>query len=266
MSQNIHLLSNAGIGLPTDLWVPATPRVKPEESRQVAFGIARSLKDNRYELSIEGYHKTMSNLIEYKEGAGFLGLDTDWQNKIESGSGRSYGVELFLERKVGRLTGWLGYTLSWTDRLFEGLNAGERFPYRYDRRHDASLVWNYRLSEGTALSGTWVYGTGNAVSLPIATYPSLRLEGYGFTDAQDIEYYPQRNNIRMKSYHRLDIGIRFNRGTSDRERALTIGIYNIYSRKNPFFYFMSTDRDGNPVVKQTSLFPIIPAISYTYGF
>jgi hypothetical protein len=263
MSQNIHLLSNAGIGLPTDLWVPATPRVKPQKSRQLAFGLARSLFDCGYELSLEAYHKTMDNLIEYKEGAGFLGFDTDWQNKIETGSGRSYGIELFLEKKFGRLTGWLGYTISRTDRLFEGLNAGERFPYRYDRRHDISLVGNYRLSEGTELSGTWVYGTGNAVSLPIATYPSLRLDGY-YTE--DIEYYPARNNIRMKAYHRLDLGIRFAKSNSERERALTIGIYNLYSRKNPFFYFFSTDSAGNPVVKQASLFPIIPAISYTYGF
>lgn len=263
MSQNIHLLSNAGIGLPTDLWVPATPRVKPEESRQFAFGLARSLFNYRYELSLEAYHKTMDNLIEYKEGAGFLGFDTDWQNKVETGSGRSIGIELFLEKKLGRLTGWLGYTLSRTDRLFEGLNEGDRFPYRYDRRHDISLVGNYHLSEGIELSGTWVYGTGNAISLPIATYPSLRLDGY-YTE--DIEYYPERNNIRMKAYHRLDIGIRFAKSNSERERALTIGIYNLYSRKNPFFYFMSTDSVGSPVVKQASLFPIIPAISYTYGF
>jgi len=264
MSQNIHLLSNVGIGLPTDLWVPATSRIKPQESRQIAWGIAKTLKDGRYELSIEGYHKTMDNLIEYKEGASFLGFDTDWQNKVETGTGRSYGVELFLEKKAGHLTGWLGYTLSWTNRLFENLNDGERFPYRYDRRHDLSLVGNYQLKEGIQLSGTWIYGTGNAVSLPIATYPSLSFGGYFYNE--DIDYYPERNNIRMKAYHRFDLGIRFLKGSSDKERTLTLGIYNLYSRKNPFFYFYSTNHDGDPVVKQASLFPIIPAISYTYGF
>jgi hypothetical protein len=264
MSQNIHLLSNVGIGLPTDLWVPATSRIKPQKSRQIAWGIAKTLKDGRYELSIEGYHKTMDNLIEYKEGASFLGFDTDWQNKVETGTGRSYGVELFLEKKTGRLTGWLGYTLSWTNRLFENLNNGERFPYRYDRRHDLSLVGNYQLKEGIQLSGTWIYGTGNAVSLPIATYPSLSFGGYFYNE--DIDYYPERNNIRMKAYHRFDLGIRFLKGRSDKERTLTLGIYNLYSRKNPFFYFYSTNHDGDPVVKQASLFPIIPAISYTYGF
>ncbi len=267
MTQYIHLLSNSGIGMPTDLWVPSTDRIKPQESRQIAFGLARSLKDNKYELSVESYHKTMDNLIGYKEGADFLGLDTDWQNKVEVGSGRSYGVELFVQKKSGRTTGWLGYTISWTDRHFEGLNLGKRFSYRYDRRHDIALVFNRQLSKGVELSGTWVYGTGNAISLPVATYPSAslvdRFYGYFFNE---VDYYPEKNSVRMRAYHRLDLTIRFIKRRGIREKVWTIGIYNAYSRKNPFFYFFSKDRVGNPVVKQASLFPIIPAVSFSFGF
>ena len=266
MSQYIHLLSNAGIGLPTDLWVPATNKVKPQGSKQIALGLARSLKDKQYELSIETYYKTMDNLIGYKDGAEFLGLDTDWQNKIEVGSGRSYGLEIFVQKKRGRTTGWLGYTLSWTDRLFENLNFGKRYPYRYDRRHDIAIVFNHQLSRGVELSGTWIYGTGNAISIPEATYPTAVLpNSFRFFDGL-IDYLPDRNGVRMRSYHRLDLAIRFiKRKDSNERRVWTIGIYNAYSRKNPFFYFFSTDQAGNPVVKQASLFPIIPAISYSRG-
>lgn len=264
MRQYIHLLSNVGIGMPTDLWVPATDRVKPQESKQVAFGLARSLKENQYELSIESYYKTMDHLIGYKDGADFFGLDTDWQNKVEMGSGRSYGLELFVQKKEGRTTGWLGYTLSWSDRKFENLNFGKRFPFRYDRRHDIAMVVNHQISEGIELSGTWIYGTGNAISMPVATYPSTNLiNSFGYYG--DINYYADRNGIRMRSYHRLDLAIRFVKRKGLNERVWTIGIYNTYSRRNPFFYFFSTDTAGNPVVKQASLFPIIPAISYSFG-
>lgn len=263
MSQYIHLLSNAGIGLPTDLWVPATNKVKPQGSKQIALGLARSLKDKQYELSVETYYKTMDNLIGYKDGAEFLGLDTDWQNKIEVGSGRSYGLEIFVQKKRGRTTGWLGYTLSWTDRLFENLNFGNRYPYRYDRRHDIAVVFNHQLSKGVELSGTWIYGTGNAISIPVATYPTAVLPNtFRFFDGT-VDYLPDRNGVRMRSYHRLDLAIRFIKRKNSNERVWTIGIYNAYSRKNPFFYFFSTDQAGNPVVKQASLFPIIPAISYS---
>jgi hypothetical protein len=267
MNQHIHLLSNVGIGLPTDLWLPSTERVRPQESKQVAFGVARSFSRNKFELSVECYYKTMDNLIEYKEGADFAGLDVDWQNKIEVGSGRSYGAELFVQKKHGRITGWLGYTLSWTDRRFENISSGRRFPSRYDRRNDAAFTFNYQLSGSLHFSGTWVYGTGNAISLPIATYPSEpQILSYAGNFGEQIEYLPERNSLRMRAYHRLDLAIQFIKHKGTRERILTVGLYNTYSRRNPFFYFLSNDRAGNPVIKQVSLFPIIPAISYRFGF
>ena len=158
MRQYIHLLSNSTVGLPTDLWLPATERVRPQQSRQFGVGLARQFKD-QYEFSVEGYYKTMTNLIEYREGASFLvgfGESEDWQDKVEIGRGWSYGAELFVQKKRGRTTGWIGYTLSWTKRRFDRLNEGRTFPHRYDRRHDLALVLTRQLTPSTNFSLTWV--------------------------------------------------------------------------------------------------------------
>ena len=280
MTQYIHLLSNSGIGLPTDLWVPTTKRILPQKGQQAALGFAKSFyyKDELYEISIEGYYKTMTGLTEYKEGSDFLGLKADWQDKIETGNGRSYGGEIFIQKKSGNTTGWLGYTLSWTDRQFDGLNFGERFPFRYDRRHDIALAITHSFSNGIDLSAVWVYGTGNAITLGIAEYrssPSPVGEFYYRYDEFDSEdynynnitFYNKRNGFRMADYHRLDISVSFKWGENDRNK-FTIGVYNAYSRKNPFFYYFDRDweNNGKRVLKQVSLFPILPAISYSYKF
>jgi len=264
MTQYIHLLSNSGIGLPTDLWVPATDKVKPLQGQQIGLGLARSFINNQMEFSIEGYYKTMNNLVAYKEGSSFIGLDTDWQNKIETGKGRSYGIELFLQKKHGKTTGWIGYTLSWTDRQFAGLNFGKRFPFRFDRRHDISLTMVHSFTKKIELSGSWIYGTGNAISLGIGRYNGLSNINNA-NEFQDIIYYNERNGFRMTAYHRLDLGLRFKWGQSPRTRIFTIGIYNAYSRRNPFFYYFS-QKNNKKVLKQVSLFPIIPAISYSFKF
>ncbi|MBT1686846.1 TonB-dependent receptor [Dawidia soli] len=169
MAQYIHLLVNSGIGLPTDLWVPSTDRVKPQLSDQVAFGIATTRKG--IELSVEGYYKWMKNLIEYKDGVGFLDIDSRWENKIESGRGKSYGAEVFIEKKMGRSTGWISYTWSKSTRTFANLNFGNTFPYRYDRRHTIALVYAIAVNERVDFSAVWVYNTGNAITLPTSTYP-----------------------------------------------------------------------------------------------
>jgi len=268
MTQYIHLLSNSGIGLPTDLWLPSTKIVQPQQARQVALGLARSFRNGQIEFSAEGYYKSLQNIIEYKEGSDFLGLETDWQQKIEIGQGRSYGVEFFLQKKQGRTTGWLGYTLAWADRQFDNLNFGRRFPFRYDRRHDIALVLTRMIKPGIELSGTWVYGTGNAISMGVARYSGVN--GLLYSDFGDfwseIIYYKERNGFRMGAYHRLDLGIRFIKRRENRERIWTLGLYNAYSRKNPFFYYFDTEDGERRVLKQVSLFPIIPAISYSRSF
>ena len=267
MRQNIHLLTNVGVGLPTDLWLPATEKARPQMSRQVAAGISRTVLDGTVDLSIESYYKTMDNLIAYKEGASFLGINEDWQDKIEFGEGRSYGVELFMHKKTGRTNGWLGYTLSWSDRQFDELNFGRRFSYRYDRRHDLSLAFTHQLSRNIDLSGAWIYGTGNSITLPTATYKPPEANGRtGLEYYEDIFYYAQRNGIRMGAYHRLDLSLQYYRRRTGGERFWTFGLFNAYSRRNPFFYFRETDYEGNRTIKQVSLFPVIPAISYTRTF
>ncbi len=163
--QYTHLVSNAGTTLPTDLWVPSTFRVKPQKSWLYAAGVFKNFKDNMYETSVEFYYKTMENQIEYKEGYTPNTLE-DTENSFVFGKGWSYGAEFFINKTRGRLTGWIGYTLSWTWRKFPDLNFGEKYPAKYDRRNDMSIVAMYQLNKRWKLSGTFVYGSGNAASLP----------------------------------------------------------------------------------------------------
>lgn len=272
MSQYIHLLTNSGIGLPTDLWVPSTNRVEPQRSNQYALGIAKSFKD--FEFTLEGYYKQMSNLIEYREGASYLEIESNWQDKVISGKGESYGAELFVQKKYGRWNGWAGYTLAWNFRQFEEVNDGRRFPYHYDRRHDVNLIVSYTPRKGLEYSLGWVFGTGNAISLPKSKYPSISEAG-SFYEYQVIEYYGGRNQFRMNDYHRLDISATWTKPKRWGERAWTLGLYNAYNHKNPFFIDQRTKADYNPVTReydytgefvQYSLFPLIPSITYSFKF
>lgn len=262
MNQYVHLLSNSGIGLPTDLWVSSTDRVKPQTSQQLAIGATTSLWGNKFEFSAESYYKLMNNLIEYKEGASFIS-NTDWQNTVETdGEGEAYGLELLFRRKKGKTTGWVGYTLAWTNRRFSNLNDGDWFPYRYDRRHDISVVLNHRFSEKFDLGLTWVYGTGNSFTAPIA---QIMLQSpWGGTETFD--RFSDRNGLRMPAYHRLDLGFNWHKKTKWGQRTWNISVYNAYSRQNPFFLYLSQNSNGERRINQVSLFPIIPSISYQFKF
>ncbi len=285
MKQYIHLLSNTGISLPTDLWVPVTDRVKPQTSRQVALGIVRDLDKHDVAVSLEGYFKTMKNVLGYKEGASFIELlEPDdvtvptWQDNVTAGRAWSYGAEFLVQKKEGRFTGWIGYTLSWTKLQFDSLNFGREFFARYDRRHDISVVAMYKLNDHINLSGTWVYGTGNAVTLPLSQYQAVyhRLETnanmnqvdydyYGILYSLEAEEFGEKNNFRMRAYHRLDAGIQFHKQKKWGERIWEISVYNAYCRLNPFFYFYeSTQVYGR--LKQVSIFPVIPSFSYSFKF
>jgi hypothetical protein len=271
MMQFIHLLTNAGVGLPTDLWVPSTDIIKPQSSWQVATGIARTLKwnENSYEFSAEGYYKHMKNIIEYKGGASFLTPGADWQQQVEAGEGWSYGTELFVQKKTGKTTGWIGYTLSWTNRRFTEINFGETFPYKYDRRHDLSVVLSHNFTKKIDFAVTWIYGTGNAITLPLARYASYEDTQFNYGDGgyfNELQYYGSRNSFRMRAYHRLDVGLNFKTNRKWGETAWNISVYNAYSRRNPYFYYFGTDQMGNRKIKQVSLFPIIPSVSYSFKF
>tara|TARA_Y100001954_G_scaffold55795_2_gene60012 strand:- start:1846 stop:4209 length:2364 start_codon:yes stop_codon:yes gene_type:complete len=266
MQQYIHLLTNGGVGLPTDLWVPVTQNIKPQKSDQIALGIAKTL-NNRYLFSIEGYYKWMDGLIEYKDGASFLGSETKWYDKVESGKGTSYGVEIFVHKKTGRTQGWVGYTLSFTDRHFDNLNFGKSFPYKYDRRHDLSFVFTQKIDSLWDFSMTWVYGTGNALTLPIERYLGLpNNDGYGYIYPTEIEHYDEKNSFRMASYHRLDVGFKNAKKTKWGERTWSFGVYNAYNRQNPFYYYFGYDRNNNRALKRVSLFPFLPSVSWGFKF
>lgn len=297
MNQYIHLISNTGISLPTDLWVPTTDRIKPQQSQQAALGLVKDISRHNLSFSIEGYYKKMNNTLSYKEGATFLTFDdpgtasyVDWQNNVTAGHSWSYGIEFLLQKKEGRLTGWIGYTLSWTQMQFDSINFGRKYFARYDRRHDISVVASYKLNNHITLSGTWVYGTGNAVTLPSAEYftmerfPNSYLPSpYGYHNPIYQFYrtggmyndFSEKNNFRMAPYHRLDIGIQFHKMKKWGERIWEISVYNAYNRKNPFLYYSSSKTVGDlqtnqlnriGILKQVSLFPIIPSVTYSFKF
>lgn len=269
MAQFVHLLTNAGLGLPTDLWVPSTDKIGPQESWQVAAGYFKNLGYG-LEFSAEAYYKNMEGVIEYQDGASFLNTSEDWQDKVVAGEGRSYGLELLLQKKIGRTTGWVGYTLSKTERRFDEINFGEWFPFRYDRRHDISVTAVHKLSDRIDLSGTWVFGSGSFVTVPTQRYQ------HSFTVINDtntsygglsLDYFESRNNFQMRNYHRMDVGINFNKPKKWGERTWNVSIYNVYSRLNPFYMDISYNYEQQRnQLRQFSLFPIVPSVSYRFSF
>jgi len=270
MNQYLNLLSNSSIGLPTDLWLPVTDSIKPQNSYQYAAGFAYSLT-NQIDISIEGFYKNMTNLIEYKEGASFLSFSDDWQQKIEIGKGDSYGIEFLIEKSAGKFTGWIGYTLSYSNRLFPNLNGGKEFPYKYDRRHDISVVLTYKFSDRLDLGLTWVYGTGNAVTLvsdkfEIASSPELSNNGYSSYGQGLAGSFESRNAFRMPSYQRLDLGINLHKQKKHGLRTWSFGVYNAYNHQNPFMLTIEENENKPSKLMQYSLFPIIPSFSYRYEF
>lgn len=268
MYQYVHLLTNANVGLPTDLWVPSTASITPQTAYQGAVGIARTFKDQGLEFSVEGYYKYMTGLLEYQEGAAFLAERSDWQNKVVQGDGWAYGSEFFLQKKFGKTTGWIGYTLSWNKRKFEELNNGNIFPYKYDRRHDASLVIAHEFNKKVDVGLVWVFGTGNATTLPIANYQGNvmnQLSQLGYPTM--VDHISPRNGYRLNPYHRLDLSINLNKELKKFTRTWSFSVYNVYSRRNPYFVFFEYDARSNlRVFKQVSLFPIIPSVAYRFKF
>jgi hypothetical protein len=278
MNQYIHLLSNNNISLPTDLWAPVTKRIVPMESHQAALGVFYNLK-NFIDLSVEGYYKTMNNIIEYKDGATFLDINTGWEDKVSMGRGWAYGVECLAQKTVGKTTGWIGYTWAKSERLFDRpgqeINFGKVFPAKYDRRHDLSLVVLHKFSEKIDISGTWVYSTGDCATLGLQNYRGLGFtEEYGYSYNDELSYIDQRNNYRKPAYHRLDLGINFHKKKKHGTRTWNISVYNVYNRNNPFFVYSgskdiplsSGEYRSKKVLKQISIFPIIPSITYIYSF
>ena len=262
--QYIHLVSNAGTTLPTDIWVPSTYKVKPQISFLYAAGLFKNFKDNTYETSVEVYYKQMQNQIEYQEGYTPNSLD-DTENSFAFGKGWSYGTEFFINKARGKLTGWVGYTLSWTWRKFAALNFGEKYPAKYDRRNDLSVVGIYELNKKWKLSATFVYGSGNATTLPQRFY---------IVNGILTQEYSRINEYRLPAYHRLDLSAILTPKKNEKRKwksEWVFSVYNTYSRQNPYFVYF--DQNGSALngtltiqAKQVSLFPIIPAITWNFKF
>lgn len=261
--QYIHLVSNSANTLPTDLWVPSTYIVKPQVSWLYAAGLFRNFKDNMYETSLELYYKDLRNQVEYKEG--YTPSLNDPEEEFTFGKGWSYGGELLINKVKGRFTGWLGYTLSWSFRKFSMLNDGDRYPVKYDRRHDMSAVGNYELNKKWKFGAVFVYGTGNAMTLP---------ERFYIINGVLTQEYSRINQYRMKSYHRLDISATYTPQPKKKRKVegyWVFSIYNLYSRLNPYFIYF--DQEGSPYngtlkveARQVSLFPILPAVTWNFRF
>ena len=272
MSQNLHLLTSSTIGLPTDLWVPSTDSIPPQYSEQFAAGVFLNFL-NQYSVSVETFYKTMENLIEYKDGADYFSQNTTWERKVEIGSGEAYGLEFFLEKKLGETTGWIGYTLSWSKRQFDNINYGDEFAYKYDRRHDISFVLTHKFNDNYDIGLTWVYGSGNTTTLSLEKYLAGGTTYYDeysntiYFNPELVDLYQARNSYRMPAYHRLDLSINAHKEVDYGTRTWSLGVYNAYNRKNALFlnleYSYSTERYN--LIKY-SFFPIIPSISYKLSF
>ena len=262
--QYINLANISSLSLPTDTWVPASSVVKPQLATQYVLGYFKNFKENTYESSIELYYKQMDNQIAYKEGA-IPGdnLANNADNNFTFGEGNSYGVELFVKKRYGQFTGWIGYTLSKTTRKFEDINFGKEFPAKYDRRHDLSVVLTYQLNKKWTFSTIFVYATGNALTLQTSRY---------LIDNQIIGEYGERNSHRMAAYHRLDLSATYMvKKTAKFESSWNFSIYNVYNRYNPYFIYFDTEGDipsgtFKATAKQVSLFPILPSVAWNFKF
>lgn len=263
-NQYLHLIVRNNISLPTDLWFPSTENLKPSRAYQAVFGAETNLFDDEILFSVESYYKSMTNLLEYRDDAEFT-LGVPDESQFTSGTGEAYGVEFFIHKQLGSFTGWLGYTLSWTTRQFDELNDGKEFFPRYDRRHDISMTLNYEINDTWELGAAWVYGTGQAYTLPTGTYFWNR--GYG----NEPYNFSDRNGVRLASYHRLDLNLMYKFEAYNLPWQLSINIYNTYNRRNPFAVYVDEEYDymtneSEKVLKQITLFPIIPTLGLSVEF
>ena len=271
MAQYVHLLSSAQISLPIDLWVPITKNIKPVTSDQFSAGVYfDGIKG--WEFSVEGSYKSMHNILEYKDGTLMVATNEGWENKVEMGDGRAMGVEFFAQKTAGPLTGWVAYTLAKSDRQFPdgSINLGERFPYKYDRRHNFNINANWQVTPGIDLNATFVFATGGTTTLPVRQTMILRPDGTGGS----ADYVEHRNNYRLPPSHHLNIGANFHHKKRHGESIWGVSVYNVYRQLNPnmVFFHYETERpaDAEPVTNlvmdKVTILPFVPSVSYTYQF
>ena len=261
-NQYLHLVSNSTSTLPTDIWVPSTEIVKPQQGIQYAIGAFKNWKSDMYETSIELYYKDLKNQIDYADNY-VNDLATEVEDEFVFGEGRAYGAEFFLKKSTGRLNGWIGYTLSRTERSFPDIEDGRWYPAVYDRTHDLSVVVSYELSKKWDMGATFIYGSGRYFT-PI--------NGFYLIEQQLNTFYGPRNSQRLDDYHRFDLSFTYTRNPDSKKAfkgSWTFSVYNGYNRKNPFFINYTTDTDfeaGTSTIKgeKITVFPLIPSITYNF--
>jgi hypothetical protein len=277
-NQYVHLTSLSAVSMPTDIWYPSTDIAQPQKGWQASVGYFQNFKNNKWETSVELYYKQMNNVIEYKQGAlPSDNVNDNTDNLLVFGKGWSYGAEFFVKRTFGKLTGWIGYTWSKTERYFPDLQA-DAFPAKYDRRHDLTLVGTYELNKHWTFGFIFIYASGSTLTLPNSWY----------VQDQDLLFnYGSRNSTRMAPYHRLDLSATWYDNPTKKKidkvsgeeiivkkrfrQNVNISVYNVYNRANPFFLYI--DNDGSLLdnnfkisVKQVSLFPILPSVTWNFEF
>ncbi|MCB9273282.1 MAG: TonB-dependent receptor [Lewinellaceae bacterium] len=266
MQQPVHLLSNSAIGLPTELWVPSTDKVGPQEGWQSGLSADWAFRQG-WSLETDGYYKSMDNLLAYSEGALFL---NDWEDNVTAGNGTAYGMEMLLRKSGGKLRGWAGYSLAWADRQYAQVNNGQPYPYKFGRRHEFKMALMYRIHDWVNLSANWVYSTGFAFSPPLGQYEVV-IPGVGTVQAVD---FGNKNAYRMPPYHRLDVGANFYFETDSRLRhTINVGVYNLYNRRNPLYYDLRSkyvEENGKAKAQkefvQVWLIPMLPSLNYSIQF
>jgi hypothetical protein len=257
--QYIHLLSNTTSSTPFDLWVPSNINILPEIADQYTLGYFRNFFNNMLETSVEVYYKTLQNQIDYRNGANLI-LNNKVESQLVFGKGSGYGAEFLIRKKYGKLTGWISYTYSKTERQFRDINAGDVFLAKQDRPHNIAIVGMYELNSHLTFSATWIYYSGNAVTFPSGSY---------FVDGNFVPLYTERNGYRMPDYHRLDIGLTVNRRKAGRfESYWNFSIYNVYARENAYAINFQPDPNNPAKIQavQLSLFRFVPAITYNFKF
>ena len=272
MNQYVHLLSNTYVNQPTDIWVPVTEQVPPMSSHQITAGLYYNLK-RMYDFSIEGYYKRLNNLIDYKDHWPVETHFSGWEDRVGLGKGKTYGVEFMAQKTNGKTTGWIGYTLSWSDRWFPdgSVNKGRHFPFRFDNRHKVNVVVSRKLSRKVELTGAWVFASGNHISLPEYKYlsPSYQREHGYFEVVGMMDTNPglsARNNYQLSPYHRLDLGVNFYRYKKKGRMGIwNLSLYNAYLKPNPFMTELKAG-GSDVVLQETILFYCMPSVSYTYKF
>ena len=257
--QYLHLLSNTTSSTPMDLWLPTDPNILPEWADQYSIGYFRNMHDNWFEFSVEVYYKTMTNQIEYKNGANLI-LNKNVESLLIFGEGWSYGAEFLFKKKYGRLTGWVAYTWSRTRRKFNEINSGQSYPAKQDRPNELSIVGIFQISQRLTASATWVYYDGNAVTFPSGRYS---------IDGNMVAYYTGRNGYRMPAYHRMDVGLTWiSKKTARYEGSWNFSVYNVYARENAYSINFQTDPNNSKQMQaiQLSLFRFVPSITYNFKF